>query len=130
MLLNSETDYAIRIVSCLAKKKEKTSASVISKETGVTVKFALKILHTLSVNGIVKSFKGKNGGYILNKKPEEITLLQIIELFGGTMFVNKCEHSECCTMPGGICEFKEVFSEATEFLNQHFGKVVFKGWIQ
>ena len=35
MLLNSETDYAIRIVSCLAKKKEQTSASVISKETGV-----------------------------------------------------------------------------------------------
>ena len=72
MLLNSETDYAIRIVSCLAKKKEQTSASVISKETGVTVKFALKILHTLSVNGIVKSFKGKNGGYYIGERDFEL----------------------------------------------------------
>ena len=68
MLLNSETDYAIRIVSCLAKRNSLTTASVISKETGVTQKFTLKILHSLSQNGIVKSYKGKNGGFLLNKK--------------------------------------------------------------
>ena len=126
MLLNSETDYAIRIVSCLAKTDTRISANEIAAKTGVTVRFTLKILHTLSNGGIVKSFKGKNGGYMLNKEPEDITLLEVIELFGGTMFINKCQHSECCTMPGGICEFKEVFSNATEFLNQHFGKVSFK----
>lgn len=126
MLLNSETDYAIRIVSCLAKTDTRISANEIAAKTGVTVRFTLKILHTLSNGGIVKSFKGKNGGYMLNKEPEDISLLEVIELFGGTMFINKCQHSECCTMPGGICEFKEVFSDATEFLNQHFGKVSFK----
>ena len=126
MLLNSETDYAIRIVSCLAKRNSLTTASVISKETGVTQKFTLKILHSLSQNGIVKSYKCKNGGFLLNKKAEEITLLDVIQVFGGTMFINKCQQKSCCSMPGGICEFKEIFEQATEYLNQHFGKVSFK----
>ncbi len=126
MLLNSETDYALRIVSFLSKQNEHTSASVISKNTGVTQGFTLKILHTLTTAGIVSAYKGKNGGYFLNKKPKEITLLEIIELFGGTTFLNKCQHNNCCTNPGGVCEFREIFEQATNYLNDLFGKVSFK----
>ena len=125
MILNSETDYAIRIVSFLSKQSEHCSTSVISKETGVTQGFVLKILHTLTVAGYVKSYKGKNGGYFLKRNPEEIKLLEIIELFGGTTFLNKCQHNNCCTNPGGICEFRDVFEDATNYLNNLFGKVTF-----
>ncbi len=125
MILNSETDYAIRIVSFLSKQSEHCSTSVISKETGVTQGFVLKILHTLTVAGYVKSYKGKNGGYCLKRNPEEIKLLEIIELFGGTTFLNKCQHNNCCTKPGGICEFRDVFEDATNYLNNLFGKVTF-----
>ena len=83
------------------------SANTSKEKYAIAVRDALEVLSPLEIKETAESL-----------------------LFGGTMFINKCEHSECCTMPGGICEFKEVFSEATEFLNQHFGKVVFKGWIQ
>ncbi|MBQ0110321.1 MAG: Rrf2 family transcriptional regulator, partial [Oscillospiraceae bacterium] len=78
MLLSKETDYAIRIVSCLSKTDRHLSAAEISAKTGVTKNFALKILHNLSVAGIVNGIKGKNGGYFLNKPPKDITLLEII----------------------------------------------------
>ena len=126
MLLNKETDYAIRIVSFLSKQNNHITAGEISKNTGVTPKFTLKILHNLCTNNIVNSYKGKNGGYYLNKKPEEISLLDIIELFGSTQFANRCTNEGNCSNPFGFCEFKKTFDEATNYLNEHFGKVYFK----
>lgn len=126
MLLNKETDYAIRIVSCLSKSEGHLPAAEISAKTGVTPRFTLKILHTLTVADVVRSFKGKNGGYFLSRSPEDITLLEIIEIFNGAMFVNHCQHESVCTNPGGICEFKTVFSQANDYLNDLFGKVTFK----
>ena len=57
MFLNNETDYAIRIISCLAESKDRIDAAGISEKTGVTLRFTLKILHRLVQGGIVKSFK-------------------------------------------------------------------------
>ena len=58
MFLNNETDYAIRIVSCLAKQSERIDAATIAEQTGVTPRFTLKILHRLVQGGVVRSFKG------------------------------------------------------------------------
>ena len=61
MFITLETDYAVRIVYCLARSGKRTGASEISESTGVTLRFALKILHKLVANGIVRSFKGAEG---------------------------------------------------------------------
>ncbi|MEG1887863.1 MAG: Rrf2 family transcriptional regulator, partial [Oscillospiraceae bacterium] len=75
MFLNLETDYAIRIIDCLSDVESKIDAKTIADETGVTPRFTLKILHRLVSSGLVKSYKGAKGGYILAKAPGEITLL-------------------------------------------------------
>ena len=125
MLLSKETDYAIRIVSCLSKSDRHLSAAEISAKTGVTKNFALKILHSLLNNGIVSGIKGKNGGYLLCKNPNDITLLEIIQIFDETSFVNHCTHRNSCNNPGGCCEFKWVFDNASQCLKEIFGKVTF-----
>ncbi|MBQ7129227.1 MAG: Rrf2 family transcriptional regulator, partial [Clostridia bacterium] len=58
MRISLETDYAVRIVWCLANSGKRLSASIIAKNTRVTEKFCLKILRKLVSKGIVKSFKG------------------------------------------------------------------------
>lgn len=46
---------------------EKVGAKTISEMTGVTLRFSLKILRKLVAAGIVKSFKGTQGGYEIGK---------------------------------------------------------------
>lgn len=58
MLLNSETDYAIRILSCLSERDMRIGAVEISEKTGVSQRFALKILHKLVLAGLVGSVRG------------------------------------------------------------------------
>ena len=58
MFITLESDYAVRIVACLAKENRRLDAKTISEMTCVTLRFALKILRKLVSAEIVKSFKG------------------------------------------------------------------------
>ena len=127
MFLNNETDYAIRIVSCLAKSNTRIDAATIAEQTGVTQRFTLKILHRLVQGGIVKSFKGNKGGYILAKPVEEVTLLQVVEQIYGPLNLSRC-HSDgsCgCTHPNGLCEYKDVFLDITTYMRKKLAEVNF-----
>ncbi len=127
MFLNNETDYAIRIISCLAEHDERIDAAGIAEKTGVTQRFTLKILHRLVQGGIVKSFKGNKGGYVLARSAGEITLLQVVEEIYGPLNLSRC-HSDgsCgCTHPNGFCEYKDVFSDITKYMRKKLSEVTF-----
>ncbi len=128
MILNSETDYAIRIVACLSDKDEVIDARTVSALTGVTQNYALKILRKLMVGGIVNSVKGAKGGYILARKPEEITLLEVIELMCGPITFSQCQCiDKACTHPKGNCLFKDTFNYVSDFMREKFSSATFAG---
>ena len=83
MHITLETDYAIRIVECLAVSGRKMDAADISVKTDVSQRFALKILRKLVHSGIIKSYKGAQGGYELALPPEKITLRTVVEAVEG-----------------------------------------------
>ena len=62
MHITLESDYAVRIVSCLSHQNKRLDAKTMSEKTCVTIRFALKILRKLVAGGIIKSFKGTQGG--------------------------------------------------------------------
>jgi len=99
MRITLESDYALRILSALAKHEERVDAKTLSEETSVTLQFTLKILHKLVGCELVKSYKGVKGGYCLNVPPEEITLKRVIEHIDGPIAIVRClESSEACSL--------------------------------
>lgn len=126
MFLNLETDYAIRIVHCLAKENARIGAGKIAEKTGVTPRFTLKILHGLVASGIVKSYKGAAGGYTLARPAEEITLLEVVEQVCGPLGISQCQSDGSgCTHPGGICCFRSVFDDVSAYMRDKFSKETF-----
>lgn len=128
MRISLETDYAVRIVDCLANSIERMSAFKISEKTRVTEKFCLKILRKLVSKGIVRSFKGVNGGYELNKAPEEITLKQVIETIEGPIVLSRCLQNDfSCEHKDGncTCYFHKVFYEVSKEMAERFDTVTF-----
>ena len=71
MHITLESDYAVRIVYCLAQNGGRMEAAAIAEQTGVTLRFSLKILRKLVAGELVKSYKGAGGGYELAKDPKE-----------------------------------------------------------
>jgi DNA-binding IscR family transcriptional regulator len=56
----------------------------------VPVRFALKILRRLAAGGAVRSFQGAKGGYELAKPPDELSLLDVVELTQGDYQFSRC----------------------------------------
>jgi len=126
MFLNLETDYAIRIVNYLAIADKRVFGKTIALETGVTKRFSLKILHRLVSCGLLKSYKGSKGGYLLTRPADQITLLEVVEKMGGDLAFNKCEGEiEHCTNPQGICRFRAIFDEVSNNVRESLRKVTF-----
>ncbi len=99
MRITLESDYALRIISALAKHDGIVDAKTLSEETSVTLQFTLKILHKLVKCDLVKSFKGIRGGYALRVSPDKITLKHVIENIDGPIAMIRClENSESCAL--------------------------------
>jgi len=116
MCLTLETDYAVRIVGCLTTEGRRADAKYIAEQTGVTLRFALKILQKLVATEIVRSFKGIQGGYELARHPSEITLYDVVSAIEGDYYLNKChdENFVCTNTQKGCCAFRQVFTKVSE----------------
>ena len=93
MRFTMETDYAIRIVYSLAKAGKRMDAKSIAEESDVTLRFSLKILRKLVAAGIVKSFKGTQGGYEIGRPLDEISLYDVIRTVEGDYVLTRCQES-------------------------------------
>lgn len=120
MCLTLESDYAVRIIGCLTSEKKRIDAKNIAEKTGVSLRFSLKILRKLVAAGIVKSYKGMQGGYELAKPPAEITLLDVIETIEGSYYLNKCHEEDfsCTRNAKDCCNYRKVFTEISLEVSQ------------
>ena len=99
MELTRKGDYAIRGIVYLAGKPHNQISLLSEIATAVDVPqtFLAKIFQQFSKTGIVKSFRGTGGGFLLAGPPESITLLQVVEAVEGPIMPNRCvlKHGEC-----------------------------------
>lgn len=131
MYITLESDYAVRIISCLANEGRRLDAKTIADETCVTLRFALKILRKLVAAKLVKSFKGTQGGYELNKDPADITLKDVIATVEGSYLFNRCLDGTypCTRGASGNCGYQRAFAEVSELVNNKLDEYTFDKFI-
>jgi len=99
MQIKRETDYAIRCVFYLCGLKDDgiSMADEISAAMDIPKSFTAKILQKLTHAGIVTSFQGVKGGFKIARKPEKISLLDVIVVIEGPLALNVCidSNKEC-----------------------------------
>ena len=52
--------------------------------------FLRKVLQALDRGGLLRSYKGMGGGFIISKNTRNIRLLDLIEIFQGPLILNEC----------------------------------------
>ncbi len=118
MQLKVSTDYAMRIVMYTAVKKEIVTSKAMSEELCIPQSLIFKICKKLANNGIIEITTGVQGGFSLQKRPEDISLFEIIDLFEPTVRLNRCleddEHCSCdatmyCPAHKFYCELQKKF---------------------
>ncbi len=130
MYITLETDYAIRIVDCLVHNDQRMDAQSISEATYVSLRFSLKILRKLVTAGIVQSFKGAKGGYILAREPADITLRDVIEAVEGPYRFSRClaEDYQCSRNASleSTCVYHQFFNHLSQVVVQELSQFNFQ----
>jgi Rrf2 family protein len=90
MQITLETDYAVRCLVYLKDHKDKISVlGEVSAGTKIPPAFLSKILQKMIRRGLVKSSKGKHGGFALAKDPNNISVYNIMQAVCGCETVMK-----------------------------------------
>ena len=79
MLFTKASEYALLSLILIAKSDQSKDVDTISTKLGISKSFLAKILQKLAKDGILKSFKGANGGFSLALEPSEISIKDIIK---------------------------------------------------
>jgi Rrf2 family cysteine metabolism transcriptional repressor len=66
-------------------------AKSIARRQGIPLRFLEQVLNVMKNAGLVDSLRGAQGGYLLGKLPEEISLAEIVEALDGTLSVNAAQ---------------------------------------
>jgi Rrf2 family protein len=60
-----------------------TQAKSIARRQGIPARFLEQVLHTMKKAGLVSSQRGAQGGYVLSRKPSEVSVAEILEALEG-----------------------------------------------
>lgn len=107
--LNKKTDYGMELMIALAKKDHQGPLSLrqIAKEKKLPFKYLEQVVTPLRKAGLIKARQGRDGGYFLKKKPEIISVREIVEVLEGPV-----ELGACFGCPKAmVCGQKDIWTE-------------------
>ena len=92
MMISTKGRYALRVMIDLAESglEEYVPLKEIADREEISRKYLENIMTVLSKAGLVDAIHGKGGGYRLNRRPEEYTLAEILNLTEGTLAPVSC----------------------------------------
>jgi len=91
-MLSQKARYALHALIVLAEHTgdEPMQIAEVATEARVPRKFLEQILLDLKKRGIVKSTRGRSGGYLLGKAPREISFADVIRTMDGPLALAPC----------------------------------------
>jgi len=113
--LSTRSRYGTRLLVDLARWQENgpVQISEISSRQKISVKYLEQIIRPLKEAELVTSVRGPKGGHLLTRKPETITLGQIVRLFEGQADLVECiSRPENCPM-SDECSVRLAWQAAT-----------------
>lgn len=126
MFVTRQADYAIRCVLYLSREN-KRSASVgeISRAMHVPRSFLAKIVQRLVKSELIRSTRGVNGGLELAKKPNDISLFDVIQAIQGSAFISMCATDKKECRLGYTCAVHPVWAKLRKDVEERLKKEKF-----
>lgn len=130
MRLSTKSRYGLRAMFDIAYNcgSEPVQIQDISRRQQISPRYLEQIFQNLKRAGLLKSKRGPLGGYVLSRKPEEITVLDILNAAEQDVLLVDCDgvsikkrkRSLECPFEGK-CITQTIWTEANLLLNDLFG---------
>jgi Rrf2 family protein len=109
MRTTAKADYAVRAAVELAAAGDLLTAEQVAQAQSIPVNFLENILRDLRRAGIVESRRGQQGGYVLARSADEITLADVIRSVEGPLADVRGQAPEALAYPGSAEKLRDVW---------------------
>ncbi len=99
MKFSKTTEYALRTMIFLAREEGINNTRKISEACNIPYKYFQKISHLLAQRDLIDITRGKHGGFMLSRSPEQIAVLEILDAA-----TEKQERDDACHLYGDACK--------------------------
>ncbi len=132
MQLKMSTDYALRIMMYIANAEGTVTSKELSEKLSISQSLIFKICKKLSNSGMIKITTGVQGGFSMQKRPEDISVFEIIDLFEPTVRLNRCLESDeyCSRCATNICPAHKFFCKLQKELEEELSSTTLKDLIE
>lgn len=103
-LINRDADYALKALLVLARRGSlSVPVTELTAEIGVPRPYLRKIMQTLARGGLVRSAKGRGGGFVLARPAARIAVADVLRALQGPVSLHDClfkdricpDHASC-----------------------------------
>ena len=116
MKISTKGRYGLRILMDLAIHESEKPRLIrdIAKSQQISEKYISRLVISLRKAGMIRSVRGVNGGFHLAVKPENITLLDVIEVMEGPLSIVDCVSAPKTCAKSGNCAPREIWCKLNE----------------
>jgi Rrf2 family protein len=134
MRLSTKGEYASRAMLELSRRYREGAihSREISKAQEIPPHFLQQILLLLKRAGYLKSRKGRMGGYVLAKPPDEINVAEVIRVMDGPLAPIDCVSvmaHEACPMEG-TCGLRWLWKDVRDAVAEILEKTTFADLVE
>ncbi len=133
MLLTKASEYALLSLIIISQKETPQDVESLSKELDISKSFLAKILQSFAKNGILKSFKGTKGGFLLNISPNDLSVKKIIECAEkkqAKVFECSLPESKCPSGKETFCKILPILNRLQLKIDNFLDKITLKDLIE
>lgn len=115
MKLSTKGRYGLRAILDIALNEHNGPVTIhsISQRQDISERYLEQLLINLKQNGLIKSIRGFQGGYMLNKDPRDITVGDVVRILEGPIApvecVNEASQDTCSRI--GFCVTNKVWED-------------------
>jgi Rrf2 family transcriptional regulator, cysteine metabolism repressor len=124
MRISSKGDYGLRAIFDMAQRygKGPVQSEEIANRQGIPVNYLNQLLILMRRAGLIESLRGPQGGHMLARKPEEITLLEVLTVLEGPLLPNESSREDLHpTQPDDYALIGEIWATIRANLEQQLG---------
>jgi Rrf2 family protein len=133
MKLSTKSRYGLRAVVEIAKyyaDHKPAKRKDIASSQSISDSYLENILIVLKNSRIIETTRGVNGGYVLCRKPEEISLFEVVVALEGPLDMVECVSNPAACKKTTTCATHSIWSELAQQMKKTLERVSLRDMIE
>lgn len=113
MRISTKGRYGLRTLMDIAMHQDSGAVTLneVAKRQEISVKYLWQVINPLKTAGLLSVTRGAKGGYVLARKPDEISMLQVVNILEGPLSLVECLSQDAACNHINTCVARSVWQE-------------------